>query len=58
MEKATEVLENRNVILNYPIKLEEEGGKKNKIKIETPKETIKNRAGKMIQNKFKIELVR
>lgn len=28
MEKATEVLENRNVILNYPIKLEEEGGKK------------------------------
>ena len=28
MEKATEVLENRNVILNYPIKLEEEGEKK------------------------------
>ena len=28
MEKATEVLENRNVILNYPIKLEEEGGEK------------------------------
>lgn len=25
MEKATEVLENRNVILSYPIKLEEEG---------------------------------
>ena len=25
MEKATEVLENRNVILNYQIKLEEEG---------------------------------
>lgn len=25
MEKATEVLENRTVILNYPIKLEEEG---------------------------------
>lgn len=25
MVKATEVLENRNVILNYPIKLEEEG---------------------------------
>ena len=27
MEKATEVLENRNVILNYPVKLEEEGEK-------------------------------
>ena len=32
MEKATEVLENRNVILNYPIKLEEEGEKKKKKK--------------------------